>query len=93
MLKKELQFLLFVFSLMFNIHVGNAHDVEHFYHDEHHESESECEDCLLKHHLVKSNNVEESNTLYFSSENIFYDNYYFKNTFSVKFVAYQSRAP
>jgi len=54
-MKKNLSYLLILFSLLFNIQTGFTHDIEHQYHgDEHHESAFDCEDCVLQDHSTKT---------------------------------------
>jgi len=92
LLNKNLSVFLVFLSLLFNIQLGFTHDVEHINHD-HHESSLECEDCLLKHHLVKSTNLNTEfvfKTLDHTSLN---DNYLINKNIVYTFVAYQSQAP
>jgi len=92
MFKRSLYILVVVFSLLFNVQAGFTHDVEHINHQLH-DSLIDCEDCLLKHHLVKSPDL--STSFNFDSPNHTKpnDNYFINNRIVYTFVAYQSRAP
>jgi len=92
MIKKSIITFLVFLSLLFNIQLGFTHDVEHINHD-HHESSLECEDCLLKHHLVKSTNLITAFDFNFNDHTSLNDNYIINNNIVYTFVAYQSQAP
>ena len=89
---KNLALFLVFLSLLFNIQLGFTHDVEHINHD-HHESSLECEDCLLKHNLVKSTNLNTAFDFKTPDHISLNDNYLINNNIVYTFVAYQSRAP
>ena len=93
MFKKNLYLFLILVSLLFNVQTSFAHDIEHQYHDTHADSFHDCEDCTLKHQVLKSILLNVSASLQFVDENEFIDNYQFQNLFAESFVAYQSRAP
>ena len=92
MLVKSITTFVVFLSLVFNIQLGFTHDVEHINHD-HHESSLECEDCLLKHHLVKSTNLITAFDFNFNDHTSLNDNYIINNNIVYTFVAYQSQAP
>ena len=94
-MKKNLSFLAILFSLLFNIQIGFTHDIEHQYHgDEHHENSFEYEDCRLQDHSTKTTNFSSSNfEFYFNRSFQFNDNFFLRDAFALKLVAYQSRAP
>jgi hypothetical protein len=89
---KNLTVFLVFLSLLFNIQLGFTHDVEHINHD-HHESALECEDCLLKHHLVKATNLNTAFDFKTPDHISLSANYLINNNIVYTFVAYQSRAP
>ena len=89
--KCTITFIVFL-SLVFNIQLGFTHDVEHINHD-HHESSIECEDCLLKHHLVKSTNLVTAFDFNYLDHPRLNDNYSLSNNLTYTFVAFQSNAP
>ncbi len=93
-MKKNLSYLLILFSLLFNIQTGFTHDIEHQYHgDEHHESAFDCEDCVLQDHSTKTTNFSYDIDFSFIQTNHINDNYLLRDIFSLGLVAYQSRAP
>ena len=55
MFKKNLYLFLILVSLLFNVQTSFAHDIEHQYHDTHADSFHDCEDCTLKHQVLKYN--------------------------------------
>jgi len=93
MLKKYLYLVLILFSLLFNVQASFSHDIEHHYHDEDSHSLHDCEDCVLKHHVLKSALPSNLTKFSFDSAHEFFENYQLKNFFAEHFVAYQSRAP
>ena len=92
MLKKNIIIFSFFLSLLFNIQIGFTHGVEHINHN-HHESGLECEDCLLKHNLVKSPDLTNSSNFNFSNHNNHNESYSKNNNIVFSFVAFQSNAP
>ena len=94
-MKKNLSYLLILFSLLINIQTGFTHDIEHQYHgDEHHESAFDCEDCVLQDHSTKTTNFTSTNSeFYFNPSFQFNDSFFLIDVFSLNLVAYQSRVP
>ena len=94
-MKKNLSFLVILFSLLFNIQIGFTHDIEHQCHeDAHHENSFECEDCRLQDHSTKTTNFSSSNfEFYFNPSFQFNDSFFLRDAFALNLVAYQSRAP
>ena len=92
MFKRSLYILVVVFSLLFNVQAGFTHDVEHINHQLH-DSLIDCEDCLLKHHLVKSINLIAAFDSNFHDHTNLNDNYPLSKNLAYTFVAFQSNAP
>ena len=92
MFKSYLYTFVILFSLVFNIQAGYAHDIEHIDHESH-QSSADCGDCLLNYHLDKSNDLSIHIEYDFSIHTKPKDNYLISKTFVYRFVAYQSRAP
>ena len=93
MFKKNLYLFLILVSLLFNVQAGFAHDIQHQYHDVNNEASHDCEDCTLKHQVLKSTLLFKASKFHLANEDKFFDNYQLKNLFSLSFVAYQSQAP
>ena len=79
-------------------HHGETHESHHDethddHHGETHESESNCDECFLYNHLAETTGLDQEPPSFVFLESIFFDKYLFKNIFTLKFVAYQSRAP
>ena len=92
MFKKSIITFLVFLSLLFNIQLGFTDDVEHIDH-RYHDSSLECEDCLLKHHLVKSTNLITAFDFKTHDHTNLNDNYFLSNNIAYVFVAYYSNAP
>ena len=79
-------------------HHGETHESHHDethddHHGETHESESNCDECFLYNHLAETTGLDQESPSFVFLESIFFDKYLFNNIFTLKFVAYQSRAP
>jgi hypothetical protein len=92
MFRKYLLIFVTFFSLLLNVQAGFSHDVEHINHGSH-ESSAECEDCFLKHHLVKSIDLSKPFGFDFPNSTNLVKTYRDNNSIVYTFVAYQSQAP